>query len=180
MDAIWKPVGFFSHGWSYRPSGLRVSWKGSFERKLKVIFLFLSDPKNWRATKPPTPPLFFIENVLSTKTWNFVFCCQKTDHGCVFIYFNFFPKKFFVDTKNVSTGLILTESKSSSALFKWPKNWMAPRPLPCSFFPKITGSEFWDTHFVQHSWKTNNYVFGDDLIPTVSGGGAASLTIVYI
>jgi len=33
-------------------------------------------------------------------------------------------------------------------------NRRAPRPLPSSFFPKVTGSEFWDNHFIHHSRQT--------------------------
>ena len=56
--------------------------------------------------------------------WKFVFC-QKTDHGREFIcLFVFLPQGMIVSTKwsyNVAGGLILTEIKSSSALFKRPK-----------------------------------------------------------
>ena len=34
---------FYSQGWSYRPSGRRISQEGSFERKIKVIVPFLRD-----------------------------------------------------------------------------------------------------------------------------------------
>ena len=50
---------FFSPGWSYRPSGPRISWEGSLERKLKVLVPFLSDQKKWRATRPPPTLIFF-------------------------------------------------------------------------------------------------------------------------
>ena len=35
----------FPTGWSYRSSGPRILQKGSFERKLKVLVLFLSGQK---------------------------------------------------------------------------------------------------------------------------------------
>ena len=50
-------------------------------------------------------------------------------------------------------------------------------------FPPVTGSKFWDSHFVQHSLKSNNYIFEDDLIPHSPQGKDSnlwSLSIVYI
>ena len=78
--------------------------------------------------------------------WNFVFFTRRqiTD-ACLFVFFFFV---FFFSfsqgwsyrpscPQNVARGLILTEMKSSSALFKWPKNWRAPRPPPTLIiFPK--------------------------------------------
>ena len=39
--------------------GPRILQEGSFERKLKVLVLFLSDQKNWKATRPPPTLIFF-------------------------------------------------------------------------------------------------------------------------
>ena len=56
-------------------------------------------------------------------------------------------------------------------------------PSHANYFPKITGSKFWDSDFIQRSKKTNNYVFGDDLLlhsPRGRGYKLQTLTIAYI
>ena len=61
------------------------------------------------------------------------------------------------------------EMKSFSALFKWPKNWRAPRPPPTlSIFPKSPNqnSEITIPFIVVD--KPYNYVFGGDLLPPQS------------
>ena len=50
-------VCLFFQGWSCLPRDSIISREGSFERKLKVTVPFLSDQKNWSATRPPTTPL---------------------------------------------------------------------------------------------------------------------------
>ena len=56
--------------------------------------------------------------------------------------------------------------KSSSALFKWPKNWRAPRPPPMLiFFPKSTDQNFEIAILFCTVENHNSYVFGDDLLP---------------
>ena len=52
---------FFSQGWSYRPSGPRISWKGSLELTLKVLVPFLSDEKNG-GQLGPLPRSFFSQS----------------------------------------------------------------------------------------------------------------------
>ena len=75
--------------------------------------------------------------------WNFAFFAtrQITD-ARLFVYFFvfvFFSPRVIVSTqwsKTVVRGLILTEIKSSSALFQWQKKWRAPRPPPTLIFPQ--------------------------------------------
>ena len=126
--------------------------------------------------------------------WNlvFFFFCQKTDHGCVFIclFVCFFFQGVIESTKwsyNVARGLILTQVKSSSVLFKRPKNWRAPKPPPTLIFPKVNGSKSCDSHFGYLIWL---FIFGKITMfsgltysPTVPGGRGCklqTLTSVYI
>ena len=52
------------------------------------------------------------------------------------------------------------------------KNWRAPRPPPTLiFFPKSTDQNFEIAILFRIVENHNNYVFGDDLPPTVPGGG---------
>ena len=56
--------------------------------------------------------------------------------------------------------------KSSSALFKWPKNWRAPRPPPTLIiFPKSTDQNSEIAILFSVVEKPYNYVFGDELLP---------------
>ena len=55
------------------------------------------------------------------------------------------------------------------------KNWRASRPPPTViFFPKSTDQNFEIAILFNIVENHNYYVFGDDLLPTVPGGGAAS------
>ena len=69
--------------------------------------------------------------------------------------------------------------KSSSALFKWPKNWRAPRPPPTLIVSqsqriKILRKKFEIAILFRIVENHNNYVFGNDFTPTIPKGGAAS------
>ena len=50
-------------------------------------------------------------------------------------------------------------------------------PLPSTFFPKVTGSKFWNSHSVQLGQIPNNDVFGEDLIPHSPQGRGCKLKI---
>ena len=55
------------------------------------------------------------------------------------------------------------------------KNWRAPRPPPRLIFsPKSTDRNFEIAILFRIVKNHNNFVFGNDLLPTVPGGGAAS------
>ena len=108
---------------------------------------------------------------------NFVlFATRQITDACLFICCFFLG--VIVSTQlsqNVARGIILTEMKSSSALFKWPKNWRAPRPPPTLIiFPKSMDRYSEIAILFNVVDKPYNYVFGDDLLPTFPGGGAAS------
>ena len=45
------------------------------------------------------------------------------------------------------------EIKSFNIFFKWPKYWTETISLLRPFSPKVVRSKFWDSHFVQYSWK---------------------------
>ena len=65
--------------------------------------------------------------------------------------------------------------KSSSALFKWPKNWRAPRPPPTTIvFQKSTDQNSEIAILFNVVEKPYNDVFGDHVLPTVSVGGVTS------
>ena len=76
------------------------------------------------------------------------------------------------------------EIKSSSVLFKWPKNWRAPRPPPTLiFFQKSPDQNSKIAILFTIVEKPNDYVFMDDLLPcSVRGRGCKLqiLTCVYI
>ena len=68
--------------------------------------------------------------------------------------------------------------KSSSALFKWPKNWRASRPPPTLiFFPKSTDQNFEIAILFSKVENHNNYVFGDDLLPHNPWGKGCKLQL---
>ena len=71
-------------------------------------------------------------------------------------------------------GLIQTEIKSFSALLKWPKIGRHLGPLPRSFFSKSPNQNSEIAILFSIVEKPTKYVFGDDLLPTVSVEGAAS------
>ena len=59
------------------------------------------------------------------------------------------------------------------------KNWRAPRPPShANHFPKVTRSKFWDSHFIQHSWKTLQLCLLGWPTPPLSpcGGGGLQAT----
>ena len=110
--------------------------------------------------------------------WNFLFFARRQITGaCLFVCL-FFSQGVILSTQlsyNVARGLILTEMKSSSALFKWPKNWRAPRPPgTLNIFPKSTDQNSEIAILFSVVEKPYNYVLGDELPPTVPGGGATS------
>ena len=99
--------------------------------------------------------------------WNFVFLCQKTDHGCVFIVF-FFSRGHRIDQvvlecckRAHSDGM-----KSSSALFKIPKIGGHLGPLPRSFFSQSSTDQNFEIAILFPIVENhNNYVFGDYFHP---------------
>ena len=73
-------------------------------------------------------------------------------------------------------GLILTGFKSSSGLFKWPKNWRAPRPpsFHALFFPKPTNQNFEIAILFSIVKNIITMSLGLTYSPTVLRGEAAS------
>ena len=74
------------------------------------------------------------------------FLPEERSRMCVYLFllFCFFPIGVIVSTQwynYVARGFILTEIKSSSAIFKW-KNWRATWLPPTLIFFQITGSKF--------------------------------------
>jgi len=156
-------------------------------------------PKSHKIWTKITPSHSVYQRTLQKKFQAYIyknveFCifCQKTDHGCEFC----FPG-VIVSTnrsRNVARGLILMGMKSSSALFKWPKNWIAPRPPPTLIFSKSTDRNFVIVILFRIVENNNNYVitilltiitnyFGDDLLPHSPWGRGCklqTLTSVYI
>ena len=104
--------------------------------------------------------------------WNFIYFARRQ---ITFILFFFFPG-VIVSTEwsyIVSRGLIWTEIKNSSALFSDQKIGGCLGPLPRIFFPRVTGSKFWDSHSVQLSQKPN-LALETTYSPKFPVGGAAS------
>ena len=61
----------FLQGWSHRTNSPRISWKSSFEQKLKVLAPFLRERKDWR-TNSPLPPTLFSQS-RPIKTFRYLF-----------------------------------------------------------------------------------------------------------
>jgi hypothetical protein len=73
------------------------------------------------------------------------------------------------------------EIKSSSALFKSPKNWRATRPLSTLiFFPKSPDQNLKIVILFSVVEKSNNYVFEDALIPHSPWGKESRLRTLSI
>ena len=110
--------------------------------------------------------------------WNFVFFARRQITGaCLFVVVFFFQGSSYRPSgpRMSQEGLILMEMKSSSALFKWPKKKRAPRPpLTLIFSPKPTDQNFEIAILFCIVKNHNNYVFENDLLPQVPGGGARS------
>ena len=69
-------------------------------------------------------------------------------------------------------------TKNSSALFKWPKNWMAPRSPPTLIFsPKSLDQNSEIAILFTVVEKPNNYVFKDDLLPNSLRGRGYKLQL---
>ena len=117
---------------------------------------------------------------------NVEFCifCQKTNHGCVFIFFIFF---------NYSQGWSYRPSgprifQEDSFERKWKvivpflsnqKNWRAPRPPPTLIFmPKSSDQHSEIAILFNIVEKPYNYVFGDDLLPHSPRGRGCKLQIL--
>ena len=105
----------------------------------------------------------------------------------LFLFFVIFFPGVIVPTQwsyNVVRRLFLTEMKSSSALFKCPKNGRAPRPTPTLIiFPKSTDQNSEIAILFSVVETPYNYVFGDDLVPhSLRGRGykLKTLTSAYI
>ena len=119
--------------------------------------------------------------------WNFVFLPEGRSRMPVYLFwlFVFFSPGMIVSTLwsyNVARGLFPTEMKSSSALFKCPKNGRALRPpLTIIIFPKSTDQN--SEIAILFNVVEKPYVFGDDLLPhTPRGTGykLQTLTSAYI
>ena len=106
--------------------------------------------------------------------WNFVFFARRQSRVRVYLFFFSQGSSYRPSVLECCKRAHSNEMKSASALFKWPKNWRAPRPPPTLiFFPKSTDQNFEIPILFRIIENHNNYVFGDDLSPTVPGGGAA-------
>ena len=71
------------------------------------------------------------------------------------------------------------EMKSSSALFKWPKNWRALKPPPTLIiFPKSPNQISEIAILFSVVKKPYNYVFEDDLLPHSPRGRGDKLQIL--
>ena len=85
----------------------------------------------------------------------FIFARRQITDTCLFFFLFFFPRGDRINplVLECCTRALSNGSRSSSALFKLPKIRGHLGPLPRYFFPKVTGSKFKDSHFVQHSEK---------------------------
>ena len=146
---------FHSQRLSYWPSDPRVPYRNYFMCPSSTLALFT---KVFKFTPSQLTKSFEKVLVIVSKCkvtfwqimkWDVIFLKKKVD----FLYYRrkscLWSHEFII----IMRGLIQTEIKSSSALFKWPKDWRATNPPPTPFPPKSYYKIFWDIHFVHHSWK---------------------------
>ena len=110
--------------------------------------------------------------------WNIVFFARRqiTD-ACLFVFF-LFPRGDRIDP--VVLECCERAHSNGNEKFQVPflsdqKNWRAPRPPhTLIIFPKSTDQNSEIAILFNVVEKPYNYVFGDDLLPTVPVGGATS------
>ena len=163
---------------SYEPKKICLILENRGKHPLKVIKSQQKSHQHIQLIREPYSRSF---KLLSTKIWNFYFLPQDRSRMRVYLFvFCFFVFCLFVFfpgvivsiqwSKNVLSELILTEIKTSSAIFKWPKNWRASRPPPTlMFFPKSSDQNY--EIVILFEAVPNTFVFGTRYSPTAPWEG---------